>query len=91
MFIYKFSINKADFSSEERVTLYIHNGGNLFIPFGRYSPNTKYAKSGRPTYPDNIGCISKGWENGWHFENNFPNEEDSYLKKIKMIMEWIKK
>jgi len=82
-FLYKFSINKAEFDSTERVTLYIHNGNNLFIPFGRYSPNTKFAKSGRPTYPDNIGCIAKGWENGWHFDNDFPEEEKEYLVKNK--------
>lgn len=43
-FLYKFSINIAKFSSSERVTLYIHNGENLFIPFGRYSPNTKFGE-----------------------------------------------
>lgn len=82
-FLYKFSINIAKFSSSERVTLYIHNGGNLFIPFGRYSPNTKFGKSGRATYPDNIGCIAKGWENGWYFDNNFPENQQEYLKKNK--------
>lgn len=82
-FLYKFAINKAEFSSNERVTLYIHNGDKLFIPFGRYSPNTKYAKSGRTNYPDNIGCIAKGWEKGWHFDNSFPDDKEEYLSKNK--------
>lgn len=65
---------------------YIHNGDNSFIPFGRYSLNPKYAKKGRPKYPDNQGCIAKGWENNWYFDNTFSNpdsNENEYLYKNK--------
>lgn len=65
---------KLGFGSQEknceRVTIYIHDGTNHFIPFGRYSANPSYNGPGRTTYPDKQGCIAKGWENGWHFENN---------------------
>ena len=85
-FLYRFSISKANFTSKERVTLYIHNGDGLFIPFGRYSLNVKYAKSGRSKYPDDEGCISKGWEDKWHFNANLsnPNEKgNNYLNEHK--------
>ena len=65
--LYKLSSPRLSFSTNERITLYIHNGDNYFVPFARYSANTKYGKPGRDIYPDNIGCIAKGWENKWHF------------------------
>lgn len=71
--------NKLSFgeSSEnnERISLYIHDNNNTFIPCGRYSANPKYRSPSRTSYPDNEGCISKGWENGWHFDNAFPYPE----------------
>ena len=70
-FLYRFATSKADFTPTERITLYIHNGEDLFIPFGRYSSNPKYGKPGRDSYPDNQGCIAKGWENKWYFDNSF--------------------
>lgn len=85
-FLYRFATSKANFTTSERVTLYIHNGNNTFIPFGRYSLNTKFAKSGRDSYPDNEGCISKGWEDKWHFDNSFSNPEThkhDYLQEQK--------
>lgn len=56
-----------------RITLYIHDQGTFsFIPCGRYSPNPRYQDPGRSFYPENQGCISKGWENGWHFDMSVP-------------------
>lgn len=82
-FLYKFATIKADLENSERVTLYVHNGDNSFIPFGRYSQNTKYSKSGRSKYPDNEGCIAKGWEKTWYFDNEFPLDSKDYLNKNK--------
>lgn len=68
--------NRLDFgkSSEnnERISLYIHDKNNNFIPCGRYSANPKYRQPTRTSYPDNEGCIAKGWENGWYFDDNLP-------------------
>lgn len=69
-------------TANERITLYIHNGGNSFIPFGRYSENVQYTSSGRSHYPDNEGCIAEGWIKGWHFENKLPTSNlNTYYKK----------
>jgi hypothetical protein len=67
--------------NNERISLYIHDSNNTFIPCGRYSANPKYRLPSRTAYPDNEGCISKGWENGWYFDNSFPcpeNEAGNY-------------
>lgn len=85
-FLYKLATSKADFSTNERVTLYIYNGDCSFIPFGRYSTNPKYAKTGRTSYPDNQGCIAKGWEETWFFYNDFSDsksELDKYVEENK--------
>lgn len=82
-FLYRFAISQANFTTNERITLYIHNGENSFIPFGRYSQNTKYSKAGRASYPDNEGCIAKGWEKKWYFDNAFPTDDKEYLNTTK--------
>lgn len=68
--------NKLGFGTQnsncERVTLYIHDQGNTFIQCGRYSANPKYRGVNRTSYPDGEGCISKGWQNSWHFDAGFP-------------------
>lgn len=64
---------KIDISPVDRISIYIHDNENqVFIPCGRYSQNAVLARPGRTYYPENEGCISKGWENGWHFDNSFP-------------------
>lgn len=95
-YLYHFASKKLSFSSSDRITLYIHNGNNTFIPFGRFSTNPKFAKPGRREYPDNEGCISHGWENDWFFDNDFSSSnfrlrsKDTYnmnidvTKKLKM-------
>lgn len=61
----------------ERITIYAHdtsanNGVGVFIPFGRFSYNTKYSEKGRETYPDGQGCIAETWKNGQCFINDYP-------------------
>ncbi len=66
----------------ERISLYIHDNDKTFIPCGRYSANPKYKKRTRSSYPDHEGCIAKGWENGWHFDDKFPcpnTEKATYI------------
>lgn len=66
----KITIDQAD---PARISIYIHDKENqVFIPCGRYSPNPFFARPGRTYYPEDEGCISKGWQNGWHFDNSFP-------------------
>lgn len=70
-YLYHFAIKKLEFSPNERITLYIHNGHNSFIPFSRFSTNTRFSHPGRPSYADNQGVIASGWETGWCFDNDF--------------------
>lgn len=72
-YLYHFAIKKLAFTADERITLYIHNGQGSFIPFSRFSTNTKFSHPGRPSYLDNQGVIALGWESGWYFDNEFTN------------------
>lgn len=78
--------NKLSFGklseNNERISLYIHDNNNTFIPCGRYSANPKYRSPSRTSYPDNEGCISKGWEHDWHFDDQFPCPENQRGKYI---------
>lgn len=86
-YLYKLSSQKLGFGeageNNERITIYIHDRTNKFIPFGRYSQNPTYKKAGRAQYPDHEGCIAKGWQNRWHFESSLTdrNYEKSNLEK----------
>lgn len=83
-FLFKFATSKLSFLPTDRITLYIHNGEKEFIPFGRSSTNTKYQQKGRSSYPDNQGCIEKGWQDGWHFYNCSQNpceDETAYIRE----------
>lgn len=87
-FLFTFSASTLGFKHTDRVTLYIHNGEDSFVPFGRASPNPEFAKKGRATYPDHEGCISKGWQEEWHFYNSSYNpvaNEKDYLTEQKNI------
>lgn len=78
-YLYKLAA-KLGFGSQstncERITLYVHDKDKSFIQCGRYSANPKYKGVSRATYPDTEGCITKGWENGWHFDSSFPCPEE---------------
>lgn len=58
---------------QSRVSIYIHDSDSSFVLLGRYSPNPLLRKPGRTSYPDDQGCISKGWQHGWWFENGLGN------------------
>ncbi|HAT6978607.1 TPA: hypothetical protein F8R96_14810 [Legionella pneumophila] len=79
-YLYQLS-KKLEFGSNtsncERVSIYIHGRSNHFIPFGRFSANPQFGGPGRAQYPDNQGCMSKGWQNKWHFENDM-GDADTY-------------
>ncbi|MEJ5096028.1 MULTISPECIES: hypothetical protein [Sphingomonas] len=66
----KLAISHKD---DSRASLYVHDGNSHFVLIGRYSPNPVLRKPGRPFYPDDQGCIAKGWQQGWSFENTLGN------------------
>ncbi len=73
-YLYHLAYSRLSFQTNhesERITLYIHDKQNSFIPFSRISSNPTYKPFGRVKYPDNLGCIAQGWNSGWYFDNNF--------------------
>jgi hypothetical protein len=65
-------------NDQTRISIYLHRAeANRFVLCGRYSPNPKFRKPGRPWYPDDQGCIAKGWEDGWHFDKEIPTRVDA--------------
>lgn len=67
---------KLDFKQgdQARISIYVYEAeSSQFIPCGRYSPNPELRKPGRTAYPDRQGCIAKGWQNGWHYDDEFPD------------------
>lgn len=74
---------KLDFaqSDNSRISLYIHDEAcSSFVPCGRYSTNPELRKPGRTSYPDDQGCIARGWQLGWYFDSSFPNHPYSHCK-----------
>jgi hypothetical protein len=73
---------KLSVSREEvtRASLYIHQGTS-FVLCGRYSPDPVLRQPGRPSYPDDQGCIASGWRNSWHFENDMGVSDEQYRTK----------
>lgn len=92
-FLFHLSVGKLAFSDREaRVTLYIHDGEQMFIPFGRYSTNPLFSQPGRSEYPDNQGAISHGWQKGWYFDSTNKNDYVAHnSKKYEMPTEVLKK
>lgn len=71
-----------DSNAQVRFSMYVHdNVENVFIPCGRYSRNPRLARPGRTSYPDDQGCIEKGWSNGWHFDNQVPKAEQAARRR----------
>lgn len=67
---------KLNFRQDDqaRISIYIHNEkSGTFIPCGRYSPNPELRKPGRTSFSDTQGCISQGWQRGWHYDDGFPD------------------
>jgi hypothetical protein len=67
--------------STVRLSIYLHvDSQRCFIPCGRYSINPVLQKKGRTKFPDSQGCIAKAWQNGWHFDNAFPENPSERQK-----------
>ena len=66
-------------SGVSRISLYVHEPAeSRFFCLVRRSHNTKLEKKGRTFFADHEGCIAKAWEQDWHFDNCFPeNESDN--------------
>ena len=66
-------------SGVSRISLYVHEPAkSRFFCLVRKSYNTKLEKKGRTFFADHEGCIAKAWEQDWHFDNDFPeNESDN--------------
>ena len=71
---------------KSRLSLYIHDGSNQFVRCGRYSPDPKLNIPGRPSYPDNEGCIGDGWRDGWCYNNNGVSFKMPKFKYTKLAM-----
>lgn len=70
---------------KSRISLYIfEKTRNRFSCLVRRSYNSQFEKKGRSFFEVEDGCIAKAWESGWHFDNQFPeNDKDDaeYQKK----------
>ena len=63
-------------SGVSRISLYVHEPAkSRFFCLVRKSYNTKLEKKGRTFFADHEGCIAKGWEQDWHFDNGFPEDD----------------
>ena len=60
------------FGDTERISVYKHDDG-MFRLLGRYSKNPVFQKRGRPTYPDDQGCIGAAWRNGEAIVEKLPD------------------
>ena len=76
---------KFDAEYQIRASIYVHHKRanyrqGYFTCCGRHSSNPEFRGQGRITYPDGQGCIWKGWENGWHYDDEFPRNADEHKK-----------
>ncbi|WP_166416951.1 hypothetical protein [Cochlodiniinecator piscidefendens] len=59
-----------------RISLYVHEPAeSRFFCLVRKSYNTKLEKKGRTFFADDEGCLAKAWEQDWHFDNGFPDDD----------------
>lgn len=75
--------NRLGFKPEHqaRISIYVHHdAAKHFTPCGRYSSNPEFKRQRRTQYPDGQGYIWEGWQNGWHYNDNFPTSYKSYLR-----------
>lgn len=79
------------FGDTERISVYKHDG-EAFLMLGRYSKNPDFDKRGRGIYPDDQGCISKAWREGFAFckpalpEPNGKNGKAAWKERLEQ--EW---
>jgi hypothetical protein len=65
-------------SGVSRISLYVHEPAkSRFFCLVRKSYNTKLEKKGRTFFADHEGCIAKAWEQDWHFDNDFPEDNSA--------------
>ena len=94
--------NKLNLGSDHhaRISIYVHHEGSIteegcFTCCGRYSSNPVIRKPGRTLYPDGQGYIWEGWQRGWHYDAEFPTDEENHEKynheKYKIPLEVQKK
>ena len=74
---------QMEFESDHqaRISIYVHykdadGGEGRFVCCGRYSHNPILEQPGRTSYPGQQGYIKEGWENGWHYDDQFPKDEE---------------
>lgn len=69
----------------DRITLYYLDEKRSFFALSRYSENPSFEKIRTDKqYPTDKGCIGKGWDNTWWFDNQFPcpvNDKEGYLNR----------
>jgi len=71
----------------ERITIYTYDPEGFFLPFARFSFNTDFNNKGRGLYPDHQGCISKAWQHGRFFANNFPDAGENWEEYKNLFLE----
>lgn len=65
-------------SGVSRISLYVHEPAkSRFFCLVRKSYNTKLEKIRRTFFADHEGCIAKAWEQDWHFDNDFPEDNSA--------------
>jgi hypothetical protein len=67
---------KLGFGDTDRISVYKDAGG-LFSMLGRFSVNPRYNLQGRRSYPDSEGCIGDAYLNGFAFDDNVPDPDES--------------
>lgn len=69
--------------SHDRITFFLFDKDcNHFQEFHRVSSNANFYTSNQKLYPPNQGCIGKAWENGFHFDNTFPDPDQNHKDYI---------
>ena len=68
----------------DRITIYAHDGGNYFTPFGRICTNPELELPGRPKFEKNQGLISKAWQNGesWDKSGSASDDLEAQIKRL---------
>lgn len=67
----------------DRITLYYLDEERGFFALSRHSENPSFEKIRTDKqYPTDKGCIGKGWDNTWWFDNQFPCPEQEWENYI---------
>jgi len=82
--------NRLGFCQQEkyndRISLYLHlDKPNVFMLYYRFSKNPELQKTGRRTYPDDMGAIRDAWLHGKTsrlYENRYEKDPDAYVLEV---------